>query len=126
MQIQQGRLKPKFLPTSPSLLPFAHQAMRNFVIPLLKYIKSLKISQMVCPYVFTKTAFLVVIKHLVTCLRTAWLWLDDCQLGYHHHHHLHIVLRQLYRLFQREFSRQCDVVLPVTVSSIFSFLKVFQ
>jgi hypothetical protein len=39
--------------------------------------------------------------------------------------HHHVILRQVYRLFQSEFSRKSDLALPLSIASIFSFTSGF-
>ena len=38
----------------------------------------------------------------------------------------HSVLRQVHSLFQSEFTTHCDLVLPLSISSTYNFLKVIQ
>jgi hypothetical protein len=39
------------------------------------------------------------------------------------HHHYVVCLGLVHSLFQIEFSRQCDLVFPLSASSVFSFLR---
>jgi hypothetical protein len=59
-----------------------------------------------------------------------FVFILKCHLNINYHHSrimtLLSVLRQVHSLFQSEFLTECDLVVPVSISSILFFLKVIQ